>query len=197
MSNNLLTGLDSFHPVDFRLLPLKAFEWIAQIFTMVEAGCACPKDSLHIGAHLLPKDTTKPYDPLAYRILLITPALYRLWARCRLSHLQPWIEKWVPAQAYAGTLGVGAEDAWYLSSIELEHSILQGQKMVGGTLDLFKCFDQISRPLLYSLFALAGCPKHVMVAYINYHEVTTVRHIIGNSIGTAHSHRCGIPKDAH
>ena len=50
------TGLDSFHPVDFRLLPLEAFEWIAQIFTMVEAGCQWPQDSLHIGAHLLPKD---------------------------------------------------------------------------------------------------------------------------------------------
>ena len=65
----------------------------------------------------------------------------------------------------------GAEDAWYSSGIELESAILSGQRMVGGTLDLFKCCDQIARPLLYSLLALAGCPKHIMLAYINYHEL--------------------------
>ena len=69
---------------------------------------------------------------------------------------------------YAGIAGRGASDAWYLSSMEVEWAKLERTPVVGGALDLVKCFDQIVRQLLYVILALAGCPHQVLVPYIVY-----------------------------
>eukprot|EP00973_Karenia_brevis_P027554 3799595-Karenia_brevis.AAC.1 len=59
-------------------------------------------------------------DPLEYRILLITPVVYRLWAKTRLQSLQPWVQQWQWPQMYAGREGASATDAWYSMAIDIE-----------------------------------------------------------------------------
>ena len=58
---------------------------MAALLNLVEEGCSWPESTLHIGAHLLCKDDENETSALPYRILLFTPALYRIWARLRLK----------------------------------------------------------------------------------------------------------------
>ena len=59
---------------------------------------------------------------------------------------------------FGGLPGVGAEEAWYQTSLDVEYSLIADVPLVGGALDLFKCFDQIMRPLLYAVLRIAGLP---------------------------------------
>eukprot|EP00973_Karenia_brevis_P045649 6322247-Karenia_brevis.AAC.1 len=84
------------------------------------------------------------------------PILYRRWAAVRLSDLQPWIDLWSDGNMFAGIQGRSAEDAWYLTSLDSEHSQVFNEEFIGGALDLYKCFDQIIRLLLYCVLLLAA-----------------------------------------
>eukprot|EP00973_Karenia_brevis_P036968 5096348-Karenia_brevis.AAC.1 len=77
-------GLDCWHPVDFKLFPHEAFIWLARLLDLVEFGAPWPSATLHAKAVLLSKDRLKPYSPLDYRILMVMPAVYRIWAKARL-----------------------------------------------------------------------------------------------------------------
>eukprot|EP00973_Karenia_brevis_P012520 1699741-Karenia_brevis.AAC.1 len=61
----------------------------------------------------------------------------------RLSQLEPWIEEWRLPTMHAAVSGSGAEDAWFVSSIQIEHSRIKNKSIIGGTLDIYKCFDQM------------------------------------------------------
>ena len=87
------------------------------------------------------KIQTTPFHPLNYRILLIMPTIYRKWAMTKLKDLEGWIDSWKLNELFSGFGGVSAEDAWYLFALEAEHSKLIDATMVGGTIDLFNCFD--------------------------------------------------------
>ena len=56
-------------------------------------------------------------DPLSFRVLMLAPRMYRIWAKIRLQHLQPWIRLWYLEGMYAGHAGVGAQHAWYATTI--------------------------------------------------------------------------------
>ena len=167
---------------------------LAQLLDLVEQGCPWPRQLLYTKAHLLSKDPNKRLDPLQYRCLTITPVIYRVWAKVRLHHMQTWIATWAHPQMYAGIVGRGASDAWYISSLAVELAKLEHNPIVGGALDLFKCFDQIVRQLLYVILALAGCPHQVLIAYVAYQEHCVVYNSFGGCVGEPHRRRCGIPQ---
>ena len=98
------------------------------------------------------------------------PAVYRLWARTRLSHLEPWVDSWALEEIYAGVGGQGAEDAAYASAVLLEHCRVNGLEITGGAADVFKCFDQVMRPLIYELLRKAGLPPQILQAYMQFQE---------------------------
>eukprot|EP00973_Karenia_brevis_P008687 1175018-Karenia_brevis.AAC.1 len=95
---------------------------------------------------------------------------------------------------FGGMEGVGAEDAWYSTALEKELSVLEDCPFVGGSLDLFKCFDQIIRPLLYVILLLSGLPRQILAPYINYLENLKLHNSVAGSLGKAHWHPCGIPQ---
>ena len=143
---------------------------------------------------MLSKDPDDPFNPLAYRLLLITPILYRAWAKLRLSHLQDWISSWALEHMYGGMQGVGASEAWFATSIEVQWSLVSKIPLIGGALDLFKCFDQIMRPLLYAVLRIAGLPTQVLTAYMNYQEHVKIYNSMNGALGAAHQHPFGIPQ---
>eukprot|EP00973_Karenia_brevis_P058466 8142706-Karenia_brevis.AAC.1 len=71
---------------------------------------------------------------------------------------------------YGGLKGVGASAAWYVTALEVEDAHVADISLVGGALDLFKCFDQILRPLMYIVLMIAGLPPEILTAYINFQE---------------------------
>ena len=62
----------------------------------------------------------KELDPLAYRLLLMHPAAYRMWSKTRRRHLQPWVATWALEDMYAGICGRGAHDAAYATALQVE-----------------------------------------------------------------------------
>ena len=95
---------------------------------------------------------------------------------------------------FAGVPGRGAEDAWYATAIDMELAQVQGEALVGGSIDLFKCFDQIIRPLMYIILIIGGFPLNILTAYANYHDSCSYYFFFANHVGKPHKHPCGIPQ---
>eukprot|EP00973_Karenia_brevis_P008139 1102336-Karenia_brevis.AAC.1 len=85
---------------------------------------------------------------------------------------------------HAGLKHVGAETAWYCTSLEFEAAMLAEVPLVGGVLDIMKCFDQIIRLLLYIIMLLAGFPHQLLAAYANHHENAEIHFSFSGAIGT-------------
>ena len=64
----------------------------------------------------------------------------------------------------AGVEGGGAEEGWYSTALLLEHFQLNDIHFAGTSADIFKCFDQITRPLMYHIAAVAGMPRNILWA---------------------------------
>ena len=112
---------------------------------MVEAGRPWPDGTQHSKAAYLVKDPNRTDDPLSYRVLMGLPTVNRKWATHRLGDLKPWTEKWALSSMYAGVGAQGAEDAWYGVATHKGHMDLMQTPYTGGSVDISKCFDQVSR----------------------------------------------------
>ena len=70
---------------------------------------------------------------------------------------------------------------------------LRERPIVGGAFDLFKCFDQIVRLLLYPTLTLSGLPHGVFVGYMAFQPNLVVYNSMACALGGPHKHPCGIP----
>merc|ERR1712051_234330 len=102
---------------------------------------------------------------MAYRILKITSMIYRLWATIRVQHLEHWIGTWADPAMFAGVVGAGAEEGWYLTQLDLELKHTTGADVTAASIDVYKCFDQLVRPLVVALARSAGMPANILPAY--------------------------------
>ena len=141
------------------------YEWLATMLNAIEEGAQWPTDITQGRAAFLSKDSQNTEDPLAYRVLLILPTIYRRWATARLHSLQHWVYKWQRDDMFAGVECSSIEEGWCSTALLLENLHLHNTKFSASAADIFKCFDQISRPLLYHLAAVAGMPPKVLSAY--------------------------------
>ena len=93
-----------------------------------------------------------------------------------------------------GVGGQGAGDAAYLSAVYLEHCHLNGKEVTGGAADIFKCFDQAMRPLIYELLKAAGMPDKVIKPYIDFQERLQAYNTIAGGIGKPFQKPASIPQ---
>ena len=166
-------GLDHFSPEDFSILYDETYVWLTHLLNDIESGAPWPDDLTTGRTAFLSKDPDKVEDPLAYRVLLILPVLYRRWASTRLNTLRPWVRSWQLDGMFAGIEGFGAEDAWWESSLQIEHCKMFNKDFSGNATDIFKCFDQRERPLIYLIAKVAGIPTPILSAYQRYQEKTS------------------------
>ena len=78
---------------------------LAELFNEIEKDGRRPSQLMITRAAFYSKDENEPHNPMAYGLLLMMPAVYRLWAECRLKRLQPWIAQWAHPSMYAGVEG--------------------------------------------------------------------------------------------
>ena len=109
--------------------------------------------------------------PLAYRILLVLPTVYRKWASARLAAMEDWIGTWATPEMFAGIKGKGAQDGWYDTAIAFELANAHGLPVTGAAADIHKCFDQIQRQVVYKTAEMAGMPKGILHAYKAFHAM--------------------------
>ena len=89
---------------------------------------------------------------------------------------------------------MGAEDAWFLTQLEIELARLANLQISAGSVDVFKCFDQIIKQLITKIAELAGMPVDVLETYKAFLEQMSIRQQIGNTLGQEHQHDCSIPQ---
>ena len=71
---------------------------------------------------------------------------------------------------------------------------LKGTNFCGGAVDIAKCFDHVSRHLLYRLAAVAGMPTGILDAYKRFQEELVLYNTIARGVGQPYNRRCGIPQ---
>ena len=190
-------GLDGVQKGDLTILSDAALEWIVAMLRAIELGAPWPDQTLAGRTAWLDKTEgpTPSTNPLDYRGLAILSKVYRLYGVVRLRHLHPWIKTWEYEELFAVTTApCGAEDAWYLMGIDLELARLTELISTGGSADIWKCFDQIQRTLLYFLLEMAGFPSAILNAYRSFHEAVHYHNTIGNALGAPHRKHCSIPQ---
>ena len=133
-------------------------------------------------------------DPMDYRVLLMLSSVYRVYGKVRLAQLQPWIDSWNMPEIYAGIEGKGAADAAYAPALEIEHCRVNGTKYTGGAADVYKCFDQIRRDIVYQLLEKAGMPRRIVLAYRSFQEALTVRNTVAGGMGQTYVRPTSIPQ---
>ena len=97
---------------------------------------------------------------------------------------------------YAGTESVGAEDAWFDTALHLELYRATNAPYSGSAADTYKCFDQVTRPLLYHVAKVAGLPPQLITAYRNFQEHLLIHNSLGLGLGTATPAPTAYPKAA-
>ena len=95
---------------------------------------------------------------------------------------------------FAGVPGAGAEEGWYTTQLDFEIKRLTGSQVTAASIDVYKCFDQIVRPLVIALAQKAGMPPNILHTYEVFQQKLVVHNQIGSSLGTPHQHRCSIPQ---
>ena len=100
-----------------------------------------------------------------------------------MKNLQKVIGKWATGNMFAGVPLVGAGEGWYLTQSAFETIRLAGKQITAGSIDVYKCFDQLNRKLIYRLAKEAGMPSQVLDTYYQYIDNSDVRFQIGKTPG--------------
>ena len=156
---NSAEGLDVWTKKELHMISDEGFKWITQWLQLIEDTNEWQKAQRQARAVFLCKDDNKAQDTMSYRIIKINSTFYRAYGSVRMKNLQQWTEKWATKNMFAGAPGVGAEEGWYITQIAFETLRLQGEEITDGSIDVYKCFDQINRKLVYQLAKQAGMPK--------------------------------------
>ena len=138
-------GLDNLHPRELRILPALSWHWAAEMLTLIEKGEPWPLPALDARATFLLKPDGDSGVLTDYRILLLTSTLYRIWAKARMHHLDPWARSWAVDGMLSAGPGLGAADGHYEVSLRIEQAITAAWQFGGGCTDLAQCFDRIMR----------------------------------------------------
>ena len=129
----------------------KGFGWLASFYDLIEQTGEWPTQQTITRAIFLNRNPHDAENPMAYRIIKVTSALYRVWGSVRMRDLGPWVDTWRTGAFFSGVPGVGAEECSYLTALDVEYKRLQQRHCSLGSIDVYKCFDQIIRPLLLRL----------------------------------------------
>ena len=105
------------------------------------------------------------------------------WATLRLIDLEEWVEDWRENEMFAGTKGQGAADGAYEAGITIELCKLLNVEYTGGAADIYKCFDQMDRSLLYELLKIGGMPDRIRDTYASYLENMVVHNTVAGGVG--------------
>lgn len=71
---------------------------------------------------------------------------------------------------------------------------LLGILVSGNRTDIYKCFDQLNRELVYELARQVGMPVGILDAYRRYQESTHIYNSVVGGLGMSYRRRTGIPQ---
>eukprot|EP00969_Alexandrium_andersonii_P310763 13732142-Alexandrium_andersonii.AAC.1 len=84
---------------------------------------------------------------MQHRGILVMSCLYRTWAKLRLFQQKGWLSRQSNGHLFSGIEGMSAEDAWFASAVAVEGAQARGDPAMMVSMDMWKAFDQVNRPL--------------------------------------------------
>ena len=187
-------GLDNWTKSELKWTSDLGFQWLERFYRKVEETGKWPETATMTRAIFLCKDPDDKANPMSYRIIKVTSALYRLWGSVRIKDLDGWISSWKTKHMFSGIPGVGAEDCAYQTAIYAELKRIYGEGFTTGSIDVHKCFDQVVRTLVYEIARAAGIPEGVLRAYRGFLENMQVRFQLAGTLGECHKDPTSIPQ---
>ena len=187
-------GPDQWAQRDVRLMrPLAAY-WLAQMYNRIEQGYAPWPSFLCTARAVFLAKSGGSTSPLDWRILTISSHVCRRWGAIRLRQLATWAATWMDPSAYGGVPGKSAADATWAQGFLLEQARAQGKAVSTLSIDIYKCVDQISRPLIYTLALAMGAPFGVMRAWMGMMSSMVVMNSLASGEGECYHRPCSIPQ---
>ena len=163
-------GIDGWRTAELFTLPLCILDAFAAVFNMIELTGVWPEALLTALVTLTPKGEGK--QPLEHRPITVTSAIYRLWARARLTSIQEWRESWVTPSQHGFRPGHSPDDVLYDLFTQMEDALLGGEPLYGLALDFAKCFDRVPQSLTLELVEKMGLhPRILTPLQAMYHNL--------------------------
>eukprot|EP00969_Alexandrium_andersonii_P332894 14711808-Alexandrium_andersonii.AAC.1 len=66
--------------------------------------------------------------------------------------------------------------------------------MVGVSIDIYKCFDQLPRPVVRQLFQRMGAPSHMVTPWWSFVQSLRIVNVLADSVGIEYQRACSIPQ---
>ena len=113
----------------------------------------------------IPKTSATP-EAFQVRPITVLAQLYRLWSSVAVNQLLQRLSAWAPPGVTGLLPGRGAQSVGYRTQFWLEKSLMLKERLSGVTLDLVKCFNNISWEFGFQLLAKLGVPRLLLQQYI-------------------------------
>ncbi|MFM7980390.1 MAG: hypothetical protein ACKPKO_13840, partial [Candidatus Fonsibacter sp.] len=168
-AGNNAAGADQWKPRELKSLGKLFCKWIAVIYSMAETGRSWPNDLRCARiAYISKEDEPSIKDLLKYRFITILPAVYRGWPNMKYRHCADWAEGWADEGQFSARRARGAQEAWWLASLDADSARAEGREFVVPLYDMAKCYDMIPRKLAYAVLRALGAPERVVTAWQGY-----------------------------
>ena len=156
-------GVDKISSAELKLLPDCLLSTLIMVLTSYSAGfppwfmigIVCP----------LPKTSTVP-EVHQIRPITVLAQLYRLWSSVAVCQLLRRLSAWAPPGVTGLLPGRGAQTVGYRTQFWLEKALILKERLSGVTLDLVKCFNNISWKFGFKLLKKLGVPPDLLNQYI-------------------------------
>eukprot|EP00969_Alexandrium_andersonii_P294601 13021656-Alexandrium_andersonii.AAC.1 len=111
-----------------------------------------------------------------------------------MKQLDGWISSWADDSLHSGVKGIGAADAWHATALKVERAQRSGDPVALTTVDLYKCYDQINRVVLYLALLKSGCPRGVVLGYVSHIESLRPFNEFAEGVGSPRYRPASIPQ---
>ena len=122
-------GIDGWQVHELKALGLSSFQKLAMLYHIIEHAATWPSNLLEVPVTTLKKGSGQ--TPLQIRPISLTSHIYRVWAKRRWSHLQPWHLAWVPKELHGGIANRETLDSYFQVALDIEQSSFDQHPLFG------------------------------------------------------------------
>ena len=154
-------GPDSWRFEELAALPAEAHDQLAELYGLMETTSKFPLVLTRAWVAMI-TDKHGPQPPLKMRPISVMSSLYRLYGKCRLALLQPWLARRLPEEISSYVAGRDfRKDAATLAA-EVEKRALQGERPIYVlSLDASKAFPSSSRTRMWAILQNEGLSRQL------------------------------------
>ena len=184
-------GVDKISAAELKLLPDCLLLSLIAVLTSYASGFP---GWFMIGLLSPIPKTSLPPEAFQTRPITVLAQLYRLWSSVAVCQLLKRLSSWAPPGVTGLLPGRGAQSVGYRTQFWLEKALVSHERLSGVTLDLVKCFNNISWQFGFQLLAKLGVPPNLLKQYVSSLQRLVRWWYLSGSYVPAGGHSTGFPE---